>query len=158
MALSPSILARLEYQHQTIRELIENTPEEMLRQPIRPGKWSAFENIAHLTAYQPIFLHRLKRMQEEKDPEFPRYIAAEDPQFPPLLEKTLDQLLGQIDEQRALIFDQLKNMDEPTLERTGLHPVYGRFPVKKWAEFFLLHESHHLYTIFMLVQDLHKSL
>ena len=158
MPLSPSILTRLEYQHQTIRELIENISEEQLRHPIHPGKWSAFENIAHLTAYQPVFLQRLKRMQEEQDPEFSRYIGAQDPQFPPLLEKTLDQLLEQIDRQRDLILSELKRMDDPTLERVGLHPVYGRFPVKKWAEFFLLHESHHLYTIFVLVQDLHKSL
>jgi hypothetical protein len=30
--------------------------------------------------------------------------------------------------------------------------------VTEWTEFFLLHEAHHLYTIFLLVRDLRKSL
>src|SRR5882762_1165786 len=99
MPLSPSALSRLEFQHQTIRELIRNTTEENLRRRVQPDKWSAFENIAHLAAYQPMFLARLKKMQEETDPEFNRYVAEQDPNFPPTLAKTLEQLLTDIDQQ-----------------------------------------------------------
>ncbi len=158
MPLSASILSRLKYQHQTIRELIRDTPEEVLRHRIHPDKFSAFENIAHLAAYQPMFLRRLQRMQEESDPEFSRYVAEQDPLFPPTLEKSLDQLLADIDEKRIMLIIELTTMDDATLGRSGIHPKYGRFPIKQWAEFFLLHEAHHLYAIFMLVQDLHKVL
>lgn len=158
MPLSASILSRLEYQYLSIRELIGDTPEDILRCRIHPDKWSAFENIAHLAAYQPMFLRRLQRMQEESDPEFSRYVAEQDPLFPPMLGKSLDQLLVDIDEKRTTLIIELTTMDDETLERFGIHPKYGRFPIKKWADFFLLHEAHHLYAIFMLVQDVHKTL
>jgi hypothetical protein len=157
MSLSASALSRLEFQHQTIRELIRNTTEERLRHRVQPDKWSAFENIAHLAAYQPIFLARLKKMQEETAPEFSRYIADQDPNFPAALTKTSDQLLTDIDEQRTAIITMLTAMDGTTLARQGIHPKYGRFAIREWVEFFLLHEAHHLYAIFMLVQDLQRD-
>jgi hypothetical protein len=49
-------------------------------------------------------------------------------------------------------------MDETSLQRIGRHARYGRLTVVQWVEFFLLHEAHHLYTIFMIVQELHKGL
>jgi len=158
MSLSASASSRLEFQHQTIRELIRNIPEEILRTRLNPDKWSAFENIAHLAAYQPIFLQRLERMRSESDPEFSRYVAEQDPFFPLMLEKTLAQVLAAIDEKRQEIITELKGMDTSTLARTGIHPKYGRFSIREWTEFFLLHEAHHMYALFMLVQDLHKVL
>lgn len=158
MPLPASTLSRLEFQHQTIRELIRNTTEGDLRRRVQPDKWSAFENIAHLTAYQPMFLRRLQRMKEESDPSFTRYVAEQDPLFPLTLEKSLDQLLADIDEHRATLITELTAMDEATLGKYGTHPKYGRFSIKEWTEFFLLHEAHHLYAIFMLVQDLRKGL
>jgi uncharacterized damage-inducible protein DinB len=157
MSLSPSALSRLEFQHQTIRELIANIPEEALRRRSQPDKWSVFENIAHLAAYQSMFLQRLRRMQEEDSPGFNRYVAEQDPLFPLTLEKTLTQILTDIDEKRNILLAKLKGMDETALERTGSHPKHGRFSIIVWTEFFLLHEAHHLYTIFALVRDLHKS-
>jgi uncharacterized damage-inducible protein DinB len=158
MSLSLSALSRLEFQHQTIRDLIRNIPEETLRRRIHPDKWSAFENIAHLAAYQPIFLQRLERMQNETEPQFGRYVAEQDPLFPDTLKKPLEQLLADINDKRAVLTGKLKNMDALTLDRMGIHPKYGRFAIKEWTEFFLLHEAHHLYTIFMLVQEVHKGL
>jgi hypothetical protein len=158
MPLSASALSRLEFQHQTIRELIRNTTEPDLHRRVQPDKWSAFENIAHLAAYQPMFLARLKKMQEETDPEFSRYVAEQDPNFPPTLAMTLAQVLTDIDQQRTTLITTLTAMDDTTLARNGIHPKYGRFAIREWVEFFLLHEAHHLYTIFMLVRDLQKEL
>ena len=151
MPLSPSALSRLEFQHQTIRELIRNTTEPQLHRRVQPDKWNAFENIAHLAAYQPIFLARIKRMQEETDPEFSRYVAEQDPNFATVLTKTTDQLLTDIDQQRTTIITTLAAMDDATLARIGIHPKYGRFSIKEWAEFFLLHEAHHMYAIFTYI-------
>ncbi|MBS1601357.1 MAG: DinB family protein [Bacteroidetes bacterium] len=157
MPLSPSALSRLEFQHRTIHDLIGDLPETVLRRNLVAGKWSAFENIAHLTAYQPVFIKRLERMQEESSPRFDRYIAEQDPMFAPTLQKGLGELLADIDLQRSRIIAQCSSMDDATLARTGIHPKYGEFSIRQWTEFFLLHEAHHLYTIFMLVQDLRKN-
>ncbi len=157
MPLSASIGTRLRHQHETIRELIGNLPAATLKSRIQPDKWSAFENIAHLAAYQPVFGIRLEVIARDSSPVFERYIAENDPFFPAYLEMTLPQLLDGIDRRRALIFSQLEDGGEALLLRTGLHSRYGLLTVKEWTEFFLLHEAHHLFTIFSLVRDLHKS-
>jgi len=55
-----------------------------------------------------------------------------------------------------VIFSKLQGMGEDDLRRVGHHPRYGMLDVRQWTEFFLLHEAHHLYTIFMLVRELAK--
>jgi hypothetical protein len=157
MPLSDSILTRLQFQHETILELITGLPEERLKQRVNPEKWSAFENIAHLAAYQPVFYRRLEVMESENDPGFERYTAESDPLFPAYLEKPLTGLTGAIAHDRAAITAKLRAMNDATLQRAGIHPKFGRLTVEQWAEFFLLHEAHHLFTLFKLVRDLHTT-
>jgi hypothetical protein len=149
--------ARLQLQHRTIRELAGDLPESSLRHPIHPGKWSAFENIAHLAAYQPVFINRLQQMDRESSPAFERYVAENDPLFPQYLERSPADLFGNIDDDRARILALFDEGGEALLGRTGLHPRYGLLTVKEWTEFFLLHEAHHLYTLFALICDLRKN-
>lgn len=156
MALSISALTRLQYQHTTLRELIAGLTEHDLKREARPGKWSAFDNIAHLASYQPMFLLRLERIEAEDSPAFERYVADNDPLFLDYSSRPLAELLSEMDARRAVIFAKLKGMGEDEPGRVGYHPRYGTLDVCQWADFFLLHEAHHLYTIFMLVQDLRK--
>jgi hypothetical protein len=150
--------ARLTHQHGTIRDLTAGLPVETLQRRILPDKWSVFENIAHLAAYQPVFVTRLERIGREPSPAFERYVAEQDPAFPSYLEKSYEGLLGNIDDRRTVILSRLEEGGEALLTKTGLHPRYGLLTGREWTEFFLLHEAHHLFTIFMLVQDLRKSL
>ena len=39
---------------------------------------------------------------------------------------------------------------ETDLERTARHSAYGKMNLVQWLNFFLLHEAHHLFTIFKL--------
>ena len=146
------------YQHETIRDLTAGLPVETLQRRVLPDKWSVFENIAHLAAYQPVFITRLEKISREPSPAFERYVAEQDPAFPPYLEKSCEELLGNIDHRRTVILSMLADGGEALLTKTGLHPRYGLLTGREWTEFFLLHEAHHLYTIFQLVQDLRKSL
>jgi hypothetical protein len=146
------------HQHGTIRDLTAGLPVETLQRRILPDKWSVFENIAHLAAYQPVFITRLERISREPSPAFERYVAEQDPAFPSYLEKSYEGLLGNIDNRRTVILSRLEEGGEALLTKTGLHPRYGLLTGWEWTEFFLLHEAHHLFTIFMLVQDLRKSL
>jgi hypothetical protein len=150
MPLSPSALTRLQHQHQTVRELIAGRSEHQLKHIVNPGKWSAFDNIAHLACYQPVFLLRLERIQTEDSPVFDRYIAEMDPAFPDYQQRPLANLLTSIDTQRGMIINKLQGMNETELKRTATHPRYGLLDIAQWTEFFLLHEAHHLYTVFML--------
>lgn len=153
MPLSNSIWARLEYQHETPGELIADIPEEHLRVRVNPEKWSPFEQIAHLAAYQPVFADRIERIVSEINPSFPRYVAEQDPLFPSYLEQDLVDLTNTIATDRNSITMKLKGLNEAAWQRAGLHPRFGRLTLVQWTEFFLLHEAHHLFTLFTLIRD-----
>ena len=156
MPLSPSVLARLKYQHETLNDLIKGLTEDQLKERLNPDKWSAFENIVHLAAYQPTFLQRLQLIASKDTPLFERYIADNDPVFHQYMAYSLKTLLEALSAQRFLINNHITHLSEMTLRREGTHPLYGRFSISQWADFFLLHEAHHLFTIFMLAATIRK--
>jgi hypothetical protein len=158
MSLSVSMLTRLRHQHETLGELIFDLSEEQLKLRTDPDKWSAFDNIAHLAAYQGVFIRRLELLGQEKNPEFGRYVAENDPQFPSYLASPLTVLLKNIAVNRSFIIGFLEGMDENALDLAGLHPLYGSLTTPQWTEFFLLHEAHHLFAIFKLTQALRGAL
>ena len=151
MALSQSILSRLQFQHRTIEELIVGYSEEELKLRNSPEKWSVFENIVHLVVYQLTFQQRIHNILKGDGPLIERYVAENDPLFTEYLRKSLKELLQDLDENRTLIYEQLFVVDTPQLASFGLHAVYGKLTLVQWCEFFLLHEAHHLFTIFKLI-------
>jgi len=154
---SNSQLQRLLHQHETIHELVAGLTETQLRTPVNPGKWSAYENIAHLAAYQPAFLQRMQRLQQEHEPLFERYVADNDPAFAEAVQLHTGQLLEKLRTGRKQIISLLLSLDDAGTWRSAIHARYGKLSVIQWVEFFLLHEAHHLFTIFMLTSDLRKT-
>jgi len=157
MPLSASVLSRLQYQHDSITELIADLREDQLKERPNPGKWSAFENIVHLAAYQPTFIKRLHMMAAGNEPTFQRYIADNDPLFDDYLKKSISELQSDTTEKRSFIYNHLSHLSDAQLDLKGRHPVYGLIRVSGWADFFLLHEGHHLWTIFQLTSQLRVS-
>lgn len=151
MPLSNSISSRLEFQHQTIDELIKGHREEELRIRAIPDKWSAFENIVHLVTYQLVFQERVVRILMESNPAFDRYIADNDPSFEESLQHSLEHLRGVLYDSRKQIYQQLHGVSDQQLLLTGQHPLFGSLCLIEWTEFFLLHEAHHLFTVFKLL-------
>jgi hypothetical protein len=151
MALSTSVISRLQYQHETVSELIGDFNEMQLKERLNPDKWSVFENITHLAAYQPTFIYRLGLMLEGQKPRFDRYVADNDPLFQEYLKKSLKDLLQDLSAKRVFITGRLINLTDDELKQTGYHPKLGHTPISKWTEFFLLHEAHHFFTIMQLV-------
>ena len=151
MQITPSIQSRLQFQHQTVSELINGYSEKDLkRQPI-PGKWSAFENIVHLAVYQPVFHDRVDQILSGKNPSFQRYVADTDPDFIESLQKPLAEQLRHLHDVRTLIFQKITQSTPDQLSLTANHPKFGNLSLVQCTEFFLLHEAHHLFTIFQLV-------
>lgn len=151
MQLSLSIRARLEFQHLSITELIQGYSEEQLRHRKTSDKWSVLENIAHLVTYQRVFDSRMKKILEGNTPFIERYVAEDDSLFFIYLAKSLVELLHDMHDQRISIYQQLCILDARQLAYTGLHALYGRLTLVQWSEFFLLHEAHHLFTRFKLM-------
>ena len=156
MSLSESIVSRMQYQHLSIQTLTASFTEEQLKYRPIPEKWSAFENIAHLCAYQPIFLNRISLILNESNPLFEPYIAEKDPVFEQCLILSLPELISKTTEDRAAIKNKLGSLNVVELCRSAQHPKYGMLDIPHWAEFFLLHEAHHLWVVLKLTYSMLK--
>jgi hypothetical protein len=157
MPLSLSVQSRLKYQHETLSELVKGMPEEQLKQRVNPEKWSAFEQIVHIVSYQPVYFHRMHLVAQKESPAFERYKADDDPHFHECLNWSLKELQEDLSTQRFLINNHMMQLSETVLRRDGIHPVYGRFSMSQWTDFFLLHEAHHLFAILMLTAALRNK-
>jgi hypothetical protein len=96
-------------------------------------------------------------MGQEQGLSFERYVADNDPFFQECCKKTLKELLDDIDTQRFLIVNHLTALSEQTLRSSARHLKFGWLTITEWTEFFLLHEAHHLFSIFMLTAELRQS-
>jgi len=118
------------------------------------GKWSAHEQLAHLARYHQIFLQRIDRILVEQAPEFARYRAEDDPEWPAWTSLPRPQLLVRIASMRAKLMARLRALNAEDFERTGVHPKFGEMSLSLWLEFFLVHEAHHLYVVLQLVRKI----
>jgi uncharacterized damage-inducible protein DinB len=145
-----SLTERLKDQHKTIASIIIKLNNRQIQQHRIKGKWSIHENIAHMTRYQLIFIDRIHKILAIDGPEFGAYKAEGDSEFELFCAFTPYELLKRISSDREVIFHLITYLPPDKLERTGTHPKYGKLTILEWTEFFLLHEAHHLFTIFQL--------
>jgi len=126
---------------------------ESLRAKAVPGKWSAHEQLAHLARYHQIFLQRIERILAEQSPEFSRYRAEDDPEWPAWSGLPTQQVLARLSSMRAKLMARLHSLSEEDFERTAVHPRFSAMSLSLWLEFFLVHEAHHLYVVLQLVRS-----
>lgn len=155
-AVSNSNSARLQRCEAQLQDFLSVTlngvsTETLSEKPVA-GKWSAHEQLAHLARYHQIFLQRIERILAEQAPEFSRYRAEDDPEWPAWTSLPTPQLLVRISSMRAKLMARLRSLSEEDFARTGVHPKFGEMSLLLWLEFFLVHESHHLYVVLQLVR------
>ncbi|QEH41901.1 DinB family protein [Chitinophaga sp. XS-30] len=157
LTLPFSLDKRLRVQHLALEEIIGAVPEEQLHLDLRPGKWTAFENAAHLAAFHHVYKKRIERMMKEDAPVFEPYIWEEDKRFAEFKDMRKDILLEQYVQDRQDLIALVDTLSGTDLQRTGIHGVYGQFSIAHWLEMFVLHEARHLYIIFQLAHTKHKQ-
>jgi len=150
MNIPLSLSDRLHSQHLSLPTIIKGLDTDRLEYPIVPGKWSIRDNIAHLARYQPIFIDRINTLLAGQEPAFESYRAENDAEFEVWLKKDSFQLIRELEASRNMLIEQLTGLSKAELGKFGVHPRFGRLTVLDWTEFFLLHEAHHLFTIFRL--------
>lgn len=146
-----SLDKRLRVQHLALGEIIEPVSQQQLQTEVRPGKWTAFENAAHLAAFHDVYVKRIERMLQENAPAFEPYVWQQDAIFANFKSMAKEALLDRYVDDRNAFLALVDGISEEDLQRTGVHGVYGRFTIVQWLEMFVLHEAHHLFTIFQLI-------
>lgn len=157
MQMPSSISTRLQYQHKSLIEIIDGLSDDQIRRQVNTGKWSIFENIVHLSTYQHVFIHRVKLILENTQPAFDRYTAEGDPLFLDNCFKSTREIMQDMLTTRKEMSAGLLSFTEADFAKTGAHPLYGSMNLIQWMNFFLLHEAHHLFTIFKMGALLKKG-
>ena len=157
MKVYSSLTDRLKTQHQTIENILSTiSPDRILTRPL-PGKWNIHDNIAHLTSYQPVFIDRINQILIQETPSFDRYVADGNQAFENCRSLSIGTLLRQLDIDRNNLYGLIINLSESQLSRVGIHKKFGALTILGWTEFFLLHEAHHIFTIFQLAHNTELS-
>ena len=157
MQLTSSVSTRLQYQHKSLPDIIEGLSDVQVRKQINPGKWSIFENIVHLQTYQHMFIKRVRLMLTEENPLFSPYTAEADPLFHDNCELTTREVMQDLFDTRKELSSAILSFKETDFEREARHSTYGKMNLLLWLNFFLLHEAHHLFTIFKMAGELRKG-
>jgi uncharacterized damage-inducible protein DinB len=157
MSLPKSITTRLECQHESLFDLVAGLTDEQIRRQVIPGKWSVFENIVHLATYQHESMHRVHKIMGEENPKFSRYTAESDPLFYDNCTKTTAEIRQDLVITRQELVTEIFALSPADIHRTGEHPVFGKMSMTQWLHFFLLHEAHHLFTIFKMASGMHYA-
>lgn len=157
MQMPSSISTRLHYQHKALMDILEEYNDDQVRRTIHPGKWSIFENIVHLQTYQHVFNSRVKKILEGNNPVFEKYTADTDTSFLDNCSLSTREILQDLITTRKEMTASMSAIPEADFTKAGTHPFFGKMKLLEWMNFFLLHEAHHLYTIFKLGADLKKA-
>lgn len=150
--LYSSLVCRLKTQHFAVAEIVKNIDEVRLSHPPQPGKWSIKDNIAHLTSYQPVFIGRIYSILKRETPAFNAYRADDEHDFIAARESPLADLISKLNGNRRQILELITNLPDEQLSLKGIHPKFGTLTIVEWTEFFLLHEAHHLFTMFRMAK------
>ena len=150
MEIYTSIKDRLNTQHLAIKELIRNLDEELINRVHLAGKWSIQENLVHIVSYHQVFLQRMEKIINNDSPYFDRYKSDGDSNFSRLQKLNSEELIIHLEEERKKVTNFIFKLNDSELQKPGTHQKFGVMNVVEWIEFFLLHEAHHIYTIFKL--------
>ena len=153
MDVYTSLNLRLKTQHEAIPKIISTITSNRLLVKPQPNKWNIIDNLAHLTRYQEVFIDRINQILIQENPFFGRYAADEDPEFERFRNINTGLLIKQMNRDRSVIYDLVTSLPAGQLDRCGAHKQYGSLNIIQWTEFFLLHEAHHIFTIFKLSHD-----
>jgi len=152
--METSLQLRIQRTPDALKHLLYGLDEAHLKQRPIADKWSIFENVAHLGRYHEVFLERMHRVFKEENPLFERYVADRDEGFAEWCKNNFSQLMEKFYSSRESLNNFLFNLNDEQLRRTARHPVFGQMNIIGWCEFFLLHETHHYFTIFKLVPQI----
>jgi len=149
--MNEDLKALLVHQYKMLDQLLNNINKNTFVAKPENGKWSVFENIAHLGRYNEIFLGRMEEIQHKNNPAFESYVADNEEGFIEWSNKSFGLALADFYSSRETIIKFFESLPDEQLKRIGTHTKYGELTTMQWLHFFLLHEAHHLFTIFKLI-------
>ena len=154
MELPEATRIRLKTQHLVIDELLNKLTKEQCDMELVQGKWTVRQHLAHLVRYQHVFYERTQTIMSTFNAVFSPYVAEDDEEFQKVVQLPVTELLIDLHAMRKTINSFYFNLNSGELSRKGRHTELGNFSIALWAEFFMLHEAHHIFSIFSIGKQL----
>lgn len=152
--MHPSVINRLESQHQSIQVILSTIDSNRIKLRQEGSKWNIHDTVAHLVSYQQMFIDRMGQILSEEVPFFGKYDADNDPDFEYWRTNDMEHLITQLLADRGKLSKVIKGLNESDGNRIGMDKKYGSHNVIQWTEYFLLHEAHHIFHIFQLAYNI----
>lgn len=112
-----------------------------------PAGWNIVSILSHLRDSDEFFLLRVKLIQDQDNPEFPRFnpdqLAAERD----YAHQDLADVLQAFKQNRQTLIDYLKALPESDWQRTGRHHRYGTLTITELSGAILIHDNNHFEQI-----------
>ena len=143
----PSLLERLRGTPARLEERAGELPADSLVR-VHAGRWSAQENIGHLTDVEPLWLRRAQQLFAGEPELVPADLTNRRTREANHNGRRLPDILAAFRAQRGELVQLLRSADDPILERTAFHPRL-RTPMRlvDLALFVADHDDHHLAAI-----------
>ncbi len=151
--MNDNLKALLVNQYKMLDEFLKDINKDTFVTRPENGKWSVFENVAHLGRYNEVSLGRMQEIQHKNNPCFNSYVADNEAGFIEWCSKPLDLIFADFYSSRETIIKFFEFLSDEQLKRTGTHSKFGELTTEEWLYFFLLHEAHHFFIIFKLVHQ-----
>jgi hypothetical protein len=146
------IAARLDAQFSSWTTVLGDLSSPAMESPPAGEKWCAREHLAHMTRMHGVCAARIRVILARDRPLLPPYRAEKDPTWREWRALPAPDLVGTAAGRRAALIETVGALSDAELARVGVHANLGPLSLSEWLEFFLVHEAHHLYTIFKLVR------
>jgi hypothetical protein len=130
-----------------LRDAVEDVPDEALRRPEAPGKWSVVEVVQHLADSELVYGYRLRLTVAHDRPAIPGYDQdrwAANLRYADVL---LEDALADFEALRTMNLRFLRGLPEEGWERVGLHAERGEESVRKLTRLMAGHDLVHLRQI-----------
>jgi uncharacterized damage-inducible protein DinB len=126
-----------------IRQAVAGRPLDQLRQPEKPGKWSAIEVVQHLADSDLVWAYRMRQIAAEDRPRLTGYdqdLWAEQLGYQNV---ALSETLDQFESLRKLNLGFLHRLEPEAFARVGVHSERGEERLDHMVRLYAGHDLVH---------------
>ena len=127
--------------------LLDQIPEDRLKEQRQTGKWSIHEQVCHLAEAQEILRDRFIQFDKEINPFIISYEAPIDRPYDYYLKLSLKGKIKRFQLLRKEMLTMLRNFDESYWEKEGRHTVFSPYSSKLLLMHTLNVDHVHLFSI-----------
>lgn len=138
---------------QTITSLIAGMPEEILRRPPAPGKWSIGAILAHLAEDELVTSWRYRQMIEHNGATLPGFDQDQWARLGDYESWTVRDALEMFRLLREANLRMLARLTPEEWQRHGIHAERGRITVEDLARHMAAHDRNHILQVSRLLQQ-----